>query len=205
MARKKRALTGDVVLAAVVEIAESRGLESLSIRDLAAKLGVKPPSLYNHVNGLDDIRRQLARFALEKLEAALRDTALGYARADALRKIALAYRGFAQSRPELYQAFVACPSFEDAGIGEAKRAAVCAFYQVLEPYQLEHEAKVHFTRCFRSALHGFVSLESAGFFKNSADVETSFDMMIENHIVFLNRLASEKYPISRKRRESALL
>jgi AcrR family transcriptional regulator len=190
MEGKKRNLTGDAVLAAVVEIAESRGLGSLSIRDLAEKLGVKPPSLYNHINGLDDIRRQLARFALEKLEAALRDTALGYTRADALRKIARAYRCFAQSRPELYKAFIACPSFDDAGIGEAKQAVAHTFYQVLEPYQLDHEAKVHFTRCFRSALHGFVSLESAGFFKNNVDAGTSFEMMIENHIAFLNRLAS---------------
>jgi AcrR family transcriptional regulator len=189
---KKRNLTGDSVLAALVEIAEKQGFESLSIRDLAEKLGVKPPSLYNYINGLDDARRQLARFTLEKLEAALRDTALGYTRADALRKIAHAYRRFAQHRPELYKAFIACPSFDDAGIGEAKQAVARTFYQVLEPYSLDYEAKVHFTRCFRSSMHGFVSLETIGFFKNNVDVEASFDMMIENHLTLLNRLASEK-------------
>lgn len=182
MEGKKRNLTGDAVLSAVVEIAEKQGLESLSIRDLAEKLGVKPPSLYNHINGLDDARRKLARLALEKLEAALRDAALGYTRTDALRKIAHAYRRFAQCHPELYKAFIACSSFDDAGIGEAKQAIARTFYQVLEPYQLDHETKIHFARCFRSALHGFVSLESAGFFKNGVDVEKSFETLIETSL-----------------------
>ncbi|MDR2783820.1 MAG: WHG domain-containing protein [Treponema sp.] len=148
----------------------------------AEKLEVKPPSLYNYITGLDDARRQLAHFALEKLETALRDTALGYTRTDALRKIAYAYRHFAQCRPELYKAFIVCPSFDDAGIGEAKQAVARTFYQVLEPYQLDHEMKIHFTRCFRSALHGFVSLESTGFFKNGVDAEKSFETLIETSL-----------------------
>jgi hypothetical protein len=93
----------------------------------------------------------------------------------------------------LYKAFIACPSFDDAGIEEAKQAVAHTFYQALEPYSLDYEGKVHFTRCFRSALHGFVSLESVGSFKNTVAVETSFDMMIENHLTFLNNLAPEKH------------
>jgi AcrR family transcriptional regulator len=149
---------------------------------LAENLGVKPPSLYNHISGLDDARRQLARVALEKLEGALRDTALGYTGTDALRKIAHAYRFFAQSHPELYKAFITCPSFDDAGIEEAKQAIIRTFYQVLEPHQLDHETKIHFIRCFRSALHGFVSLESAGFFKDGVTAEKSFEILIETSI-----------------------
>jgi AcrR family transcriptional regulator len=198
MEGKKRNLTGDAVLAAIVETAEKQGFEALSIRDLAEKLGVKPPSLYNYISGLDDTRRQLARFALEKLEAALRDTALGYTCADALRKIARAYRRFAQSRPELYKAFIACPSFDDAGIGEAKQAVAGTFYQVLEPYRLDHEAKIHFTRCFRSALHGFVSLESAGFFKNDLDVEKSFETLIKTSLAPLVQKPSAQKPSAQK-------
>ncbi|MDR2601601.1 MAG: WHG domain-containing protein [Spirochaetaceae bacterium] len=179
MEPKKRNLTQDAVLAAAVEITEKNGLESLRIRELAKKLGVKPPSLYNHIKGLDDARRRLACFALEKLEAALRDTALGYSREEALRKIARAYRCFAQSRPELYKAFTARQFSGGSGAMEAKQAAVCAFYKALEPYRLDYETKVHFIRSFRSALHGFVSLEGAGFFKNGVDAEKSFETLVE--------------------------
>jgi AcrR family transcriptional regulator len=192
MEGKKRNLTEDAVLAAVVEVAEKQGLESLSIREVAEKLGVKPPSLYNYINGLDDARRQLAYIALEKLETALRDAALGYTCTDALRKIAYAYRRFAQSRPELYKAFIACPSFDDAGIEEAKQAVGRTFYQVFEPYQLDHETKIHFSRFFRSALHGFVSLESAGFFKNAVAAEKSFETLIEISLAPLVQKRMEK-------------
>ena len=48
-------------------------------------------------------------------------------------------------------------------------------YQVMEPYHLGEEETIHFVRGFRSALHGFVSLEAAGFFRgNGADVDESY-------------------------------
>jgi hypothetical protein len=74
---------------------------------------------------------------------------------------------------------------------EAKQSVVRIFHQVLEPYVLEYETKVHFTRCFRSSLHGFVSLENAGFFKNNVTVEVSFTMLIENQLALLDTLVAQ--------------
>jgi AcrR family transcriptional regulator len=192
MEQKKRALTGDAVAAAAVKIAEKKGLSQLTIQELASSLHVKPASLYNHISGIDEVRLRLACYALEKMEAAVRDTAVGYSRGEALRKIADAYRHFESAHPELYRAFINSANLEDKRIEEAKQSVVRIFYQVLEPYSLEYETKVHFTRCFRSGLHGFVSLENAGFFKNDVDIETSFTMLIENHLALLDALGSKK-------------
>jgi AcrR family transcriptional regulator len=192
MEPKRRNLTSDAVLAAAVKIVEKQGFSQLTIQELASSLQVRPASLYNHISGIDEARLHLACYALEKMEAAIRDMALGYSREEALRKIAFAYRRFGSTHPELYRAFISSANLADKKIGEAKQAVVRVFHQVLEPYCLDYETKVHFTRCFRSGLHGFVSLETMGFFKNNVDVEASFDMLIESHLVLLNRLASEK-------------
>jgi AcrR family transcriptional regulator len=48
-------LTSDAVLTAAVELADEIGVAPLTIRRLAAKLGVKPMSLYHHVAGKDHI------------------------------------------------------------------------------------------------------------------------------------------------------
>jgi AcrR family transcriptional regulator len=192
MEPKRRNLTSDAVLAAAVKIVEKQGFSQLTIQELASSLQVRPASLYNHISGIDEARLHLARYALEKMEAAIRDTALGYSREEALRKIACAYRRFGLTHPELYRAFISSANLADKKIGEAKQAVVRVFHQVLEPYSLDYATKVHFTRCFRSGLHGFVSLETMGFFKNNVDVEASFDMLIESHLVLLNSLASEK-------------
>jgi AcrR family transcriptional regulator len=192
MEPKRRNLTSDVVLAAAVKIVEKQGFSQLTIQELASSLRVKPASLYNHISGIDELRLRLACYALGKMEAAIRDTAVGYSREEALRKIAYAYRHFGSTHPELYRAFINSANIEDKRIEEAKQSVVRIFHQVLEPYSLEYETKVHFTRCFRSSLHGFVSLENAGFFKNNVAVEVSFTMLFENQLALLDTLASKK-------------
>jgi AcrR family transcriptional regulator len=192
MEPKKRGLTSDTVLAAAVKIVEKQGFSQLTIQELASSLQVKPASLYNHISGIDEARLCLACYTLEKMEAVIRDTAVGYSCEEALRKTAYAYRRFGAKHPELYRAFINSANIEGKRIGEAKQSVVRIFHQVLEPYSLDYETKVHFTRCFRSSLHGFVSLETSGFFKNDVDIEASFNMLIENHLVLLNSLASKK-------------
>ena len=54
---KKKAprLTRKRVLRAAIRIADKDGIESLSMRKLAEKLGVEAMSLYNHVQNKDDV------------------------------------------------------------------------------------------------------------------------------------------------------
>jgi AcrR family transcriptional regulator len=189
---KKRGLTSDAVLTAAVNIVEKQGFAQLTIQKLAASLHVKPASLYNHISGIDAAKFQLARYTLEKMEAGLRDTAVGYSREEALKRIASAYRHFGLKHPELYKAFINAAHSEDREIEAAKQSIVHVFYQVLEPYSLDDETKAHFTRCFISSLHGFVSLEPAGFFKNSVDSNTCFAMLVESNLALLTNLANNK-------------
>ena len=57
----------------------------------------------------------------------------------------------------------------------------------MEPYHFSKEDTLHFTRSFRSALQGFVSLEAAGFFQSDeADVDTSYEKLVSRLIATLN-------------------
>ncbi len=51
----RRPLNRDRVLAAAVEIADERGVEAVTMRAVASRLGVEAMSLYNHVANKDDI------------------------------------------------------------------------------------------------------------------------------------------------------
>ncbi|MFD8699070.1 TetR/AcrR family transcriptional regulator [Kitasatospora purpeofusca] len=51
----RKALTRQRVLQAAVELADARGLETLSMRRLGEALGVEAMSLYNHVANKDDL------------------------------------------------------------------------------------------------------------------------------------------------------
>ena len=55
IAQQRVPLTRDRVLRAAVEVADERGIESLTMRRLAQHLDVKPMSAYYHVENKDDI------------------------------------------------------------------------------------------------------------------------------------------------------
>ena len=54
-ARKRGPLTRDKVLRAALQVADKRGIDALSMRNLAQALKVEAMSLYNHVESKDDI------------------------------------------------------------------------------------------------------------------------------------------------------
>jgi len=53
--RRRRPLSRDRVLRAAIELADERGIESLTMRKLGEELRVEAMSLYNHVANKDDI------------------------------------------------------------------------------------------------------------------------------------------------------
>lgn len=53
--RPKKPLTREMILKRAMKMADQQGLEKLSMRKLAGKLGVEAMSLYNHVKNKDDI------------------------------------------------------------------------------------------------------------------------------------------------------
>ena len=66
------------------------------------------------------------------------------------------------------------------------------FTQVLKQYPLTQEEILHFSRGFRSAMHGFVSLEAAGFFSNRVNADESYQRFIQQLIRTLPEESSEQ-------------
>ena len=96
----KKGLNQTVIIQAAAGLAEQKGLENITLRELADALGVKTASLYNHLNGMPELNVRLAELALSKLDTEVRNAAVGRSREDALMAIAHAYREFAEKSPE---------------------------------------------------------------------------------------------------------
>src|SRR5690606_31675869 len=71
------------VLRAAAELADQRGIDSVTLASLSRKLSIRPPSLYNHVDGLGDLRKKLAVYGLRQLHDALSRAAVGRSGDDA--------------------------------------------------------------------------------------------------------------------------
>jgi AcrR family transcriptional regulator len=69
-ARTRRPLNRERVLHAALELADARGFDAISMRNVAKKLGVEAMSLYNHVASKEDIVDGLVDIVFGEIEVA---------------------------------------------------------------------------------------------------------------------------------------
>lgn len=170
-------LDREKVLAAAATLVDRDGVDGLTVAALAAQLGVRPPSLYNHMESLEQLQQVLAARALAELAAGMQTAATGLAGAEALRAVAQAYRGYVLAHPGLYGLTVRVRP-TDASYVAASDATVKVVLAVLRGYQLSEAEAIHAARSLRSAVHGFASLEAAGGFGLPLDLDESFDRLV---------------------------
>jgi len=170
-----------VVVEAAGAIADERGLDGLSLADLAGRLGIRKPSLYNHVAGIGDLRRELALAGLRELGLSLSRAAVGKAGDDGLFALAEAYRAFVKQRPGLYEASVRSYRFsypDDPEFEVAEAEGLEPVLAVLASCGISGEEAIHAARGLRSVAHGFATLEVAGGFGMSVDQNESFRRLV---------------------------
>ncbi|MEA2131659.1 MAG: hypothetical protein QOJ85_4550 [Solirubrobacteraceae bacterium] len=89
------------IVAAARQLVEEEGLEALSMRRLADRLGIRAPSIYKHLPDKAALEAALISATFDE-QAALFEAALVGA-ADPLAALAMAYREFARQHPQLYR------------------------------------------------------------------------------------------------------
>lgn len=190
----KKGLTRQSIYDAALVLVEEQGYDQLGIQPLAKSLGVKAASLYNHITGIEDLREYLSGLSVRELCSAMEDAAEGKDSEEDLRAMAVAYRGFARQRPELYRAFIQSAHLKSDKIYAAKQMLGDVVAAHLSVYQLAQDELTHFSRAFRSTLHGFVALEAAGFFQQNANVNDSFALLLDGQRLLLNAISGREKP-----------
>ena len=170
-------LSSAKVVAAAAEMADRDGLSAMSLSALADELGVRVPSLYKHVDGLDDLQRRLAAEGTAGMLAALQRAVRGKHGHDALFAVATAYRRYAAAHPGSYQAMQRAAKPTDQHAADAEQI-VDLLLGIMADYDLKGTEAIHAVRALRSALHGFVDLERVGGFGLPTKVEASFRAML---------------------------
>ncbi len=156
-------LSRDSIVNAALTFLDREGWDALTINALAIQLGTKGPSLYNHVNSLEDLRRTVRMRVVGDIIEMLNTVADGRTRDDAVMAMASAYRSYAHHHPGRYSAFTRMPlGGDDPEFTEATRAAAAPVISVLGSYGLDGDDAFYAALEFWSAMHGFVLLEMTG-------------------------------------------
>ncbi len=156
-------LSRDSIVNAALTFLDREGWDALTINALANQLGTKGPSLYNHVNSLEDLRRTVRMRVVGDIIDMLNTVGDGRTRDDAVTAMASAYRSYAHHHPGRYSAFTRMPlGGDDPEFTEATRAAAAPVISVLASYGLDGDNAFYAALEFWSAMHGFVLLEMTG-------------------------------------------
>ncbi|MEV0408489.1 TetR/AcrR family transcriptional regulator [Actinoallomurus sp. NPDC050550] len=172
-------LTATDVVRAGAELADEVGYQDLAMGALAQRLGVRTPSLYKHVDGLDDLRRRIAALAMTELGEAVRAAIQGNAGSDALAAFARAFATYVTAHPGRYTATIGA---ELTGPGDdlydASARVLESMAAILRGYGVEESEMDHALRTLRCLFHGFAALQASNGFQWSGGVDESFDWMI---------------------------
>ena len=167
------------VVEAAAELADEAGLESLSLAALAERLGVKPPALYKHVDGIGDLQHRVATLAMSELADALRDALQGKSGADAVRALFMALRSYIAEHPDRYNATTGAQfGGSDDPLTVAGTRVLGSVRAVLSAYGIRVDERDHAISMLRCLIHGYALLEAANGFQWSNDPDESVAWMI---------------------------
>lgn len=183
----------NTILIVATEIVDTDGVQSLTLATLAKKLKIRPPSLYNYIDGLQGLQVALAIYGLEELYKSLSQAAIGRSKYEAVHEISKAYMRFARTHPGLYEATLwANADLSNSEFNCISSKIVDLVVRVLDSYDLEEEESIHASRGLRSILHGFASLEQKNGFGIPIDLDVSIGLIIDIFIEGIHKIKSEK-------------
>jgi len=170
-------LTAHVVAQAAATILNREGGAALTLARVADELGVRSPSLYNHVDGLEGLERAVTLDGVDQLAEVCRAAVMGRAGSEALHALACAYRDFARTQPGVYALTQVARPEDDEYRAKAQRVLE-PVVAVLAGFGLVGDDLIHAARALRASLHGFALLETQSGFGLDVEVEKSFEWLV---------------------------
>lgn len=184
----RQGLNLPIILKMAAEIADTNGVEAVTLATLAKKLNIRPPSLYNHIDGLQGLRKQLTLYGIKQLYNHLIRAAVERSGDETIHAFGDAYVNFARTHPGLYEATFLDLDHEDFDIQAASKDIVDLSLRILAYYDLEDESALHATRGLRSIFHGFSSIEQRGGFGMDLDLDVSFHLIIDAYLAGIGKI-----------------
>lgn len=152
----RAALNAEGIFRAALRLVDAQGLEALTMRALAADMGVAPMTLYGHVPNKDDVLLGVVNLVAGEIGL----PGPGTPPWDALRSVTREFRRVALRHPNLVPLIVDRPPTGSAGLRTLETAL-----DALRRAGIEPALTAQAYRIMSSFAIGFVSLECGGYFR----------------------------------------
>lgn len=181
--------SADEILAAARAILEEDGVDALTMQAVAARVGVRAPSLYKRVADRAALIKAVGDAVTEDLRRTLEpDRTLDADASDQVRAIAHRFRTFVRANPHGY-ALLFVPLSPDQAPDAGALAAVGRPVVEVMARLTGEEGALEAARTVVAWAHGFVTMELAGGFRLGGDVGAAYDAGIETILAGISERA----------------
>ena len=160
------------IVAAARHLLEERGMDALTMREVADAVGVRTPSLYKRVRDRADLIRLILEDVADELTAAADAAADSGDPAADLQAILAAYRAFAHASPVAYTLMYA-PQATPGATTRSERSSATLLRLVAELAGPQNALPA--ARTIVAWANGFITMELAGAFRLGGDLGHAWD------------------------------
>ncbi|MFC3454401.1 TetR/AcrR family transcriptional regulator [Amycolatopsis speibonae] len=172
------------VVAAGRRLLEERGMDTLTMRDVADAVGVRTPSLYKRVRSRSDLFRLILEDVTDELTAAIDGAAESGDPIADLRAVASVYRAFAHANPVAYT-LMYLPQAVPGATTRYERSSVTLLRLVAELAGPQHMMPA--AQTLVAWANGFIAIELAGAFRLGGDIEQAWDFGLDRVLKAVQR------------------
>lgn len=190
----------EMILTTATEIVEREGIDSLSMREIARRLGLATNALYHHFKDRDELEAEIAAEGYRQLLAAIkRAVARGAGRSrngaaaggggpEVIIRASKAYLQFARRRPELYKLMIRKHT-PTPGLVSATRE-LSEFSEGFYSWMKSPEVIAEATFALFAMMHGIATLEREGVLED--DLKRDPTYVISALLAGLSQIDSKK-------------
>lgn len=168
-----------IIIKKAAEMANEIGLEKVTLKLLANQLNIKPPSLYNHIKGLDDLRKEVMIFGWKQLEERVIEAAICVTGYDALEAMGRTFYKYATENPGIFNAMLWYNKFQSDETQDATKRFFSVIYKIFSTLNISQKNCDHLIRTYRAFLEGYALLVNNKAFGHPLSIEDSFEISLQ--------------------------
>lgn len=169
-------LSKEEIIEKAAELANERGLSYLSVTTLADYLGIKKPSLYNHMKTIEDMHRSLMIYGWRTVsEEVVKGIDFSDEKSN-LTEYGRRFYRFAVDNPGVFEAMLWYNKYSDDTLLSATEGLYTFFFKQTDGLGIDRVVANHLLRTYRAFLEGFIMLKIHNSFGNPISMDESFEI-----------------------------
>lgn len=172
-------LSKDEILQKAIELVNAKGISYLTVTTLSENLGIKKPSLYYHVQTVEEVIQWIMIYGWRKVSTEIVAQAKDINPEISMKNYARLFYKFAKENPGIFESMLWYNKYVSDELKNATDGLYDFFFGQTKKIGIDKKRANHLLRTFRAFLEGFILLESHNSFGNPVSIKESFEISLQ--------------------------